>query len=181
VSAAKAKPEQSYAHAGTGFSSHGAGELLKKQAGIDLKPVSLTADLFKAVEENQGLFGIIGVGSAAQRVKDGKLRALAVTGPQPAALLPDVVPLTKLGFPGHDASAWFALLAPKGTPEAIVTKLHAEATKMIVNPAVLEKLTAMGGRPSPTGPKELGARIETTIATLTDLLKDVPKQRVMVA
>jgi tripartite-type tricarboxylate transporter receptor subunit TctC len=102
---------------------------------------------------------------------------LRLLGRNTAALVPDVATLTKSGFTGHDASAWFALSAPKGTPEPIVTKLHAEATKMIVNPAVSERLTAMGGRSSPTGPKELGERIETIIATLTDVLKDVPKQK----
>ena len=178
--AAKERPGQlSYAHAGIGLSTHVAGELLKKHAGIDLKPVALTApaDLFKAVEDGQVLFGIISVGSAAPRVKEGKLRALAVTGAQRAALLPDVPTLAEGGYTGHDASAWFALLAPKGTPEPVIARLHAEATKMISSTEVADRLVALGARPSPGTPAELGKRIDTTIATLADLLKDTPKQK----
>jgi tripartite-type tricarboxylate transporter receptor subunit TctC len=180
VKAAKEKPGQSYAHTGTGFSTHLAGELLKKQHGIDLKPVELAvpADFYKAVEAGQVLFGVTSVGLAAPQVKEGKARAIAVTGPQRASLLPETATLTELGFTsGHDPSAWFALLAPKGTPQPIIAKLHAEATKMIVAPDVSGRLTALGARPDPSTSAELGKRIETTIATLTDLLKDVPKQK----
>jgi tripartite-type tricarboxylate transporter receptor subunit TctC len=179
VKAAKDKPGQSYAHTGTGFSTHVAGELLKNQHGMDIQPVELTtpAEFFKAVDGGQVLFGVTSVELAAPSVKDGKARALAVTGAQRSSLLPDAATLTELGFKGHDPSAWFALLAPKGTPQPIIAKLHAEATKMIVSPEVSGRLTALGARPDPSTSAELGRRIETTIATLTDLLKDVPKQK----
>jgi tripartite-type tricarboxylate transporter receptor subunit TctC len=177
VKAAKEKPGQSYAHSGTGFSTHVAGELLKKQHGIDLKPIELAtpAEFLKAVESGQVLFGVTGVDLAAPLVKEGKARALAMTGPQRSPLLPDAATLTELGFTGHDPSAWFALLAPKGTPQPIIAKLQAEATKTIVTPEVSGRLAALGARPDPSTSAELGKRIETTIVTLTDLLKDVPK------
>ena len=102
----------------------------------------------------------------------------AVTGPQRASLLPETVTLTELGFTGgHDPSAWFALLAPKGTPQPIIAKLHAEATKIVGTAEVSGRLTALCARPDPSSPAELGQRIETTIASLTELLKDVPKQK----
>ena len=179
LKSAQEKPGQlSYAHAGVGLSSHVAGELLKKRAAVDLKAVSSAPpELLKSVEEGQVLFGVLGIGAVAPRLKDGKLRAVAVTGPNRSSLLPDVPTLVELGHSGHDASAWFALSAPKGTPEPIIAKLNAEATKAVSSPDLVAQFAQMGARPIPSSPAELGQRINTSIATLTELMKDVPKQK----
>jgi tripartite-type tricarboxylate transporter receptor subunit TctC len=176
---AKEKPGQlSYAHAGFGLSSHVAGELMKKRAAADLKSTEAPVpELLKSVEEGQVLFGVVGVGAVVPRLKDGKLRAIAVTGPSRSSLLPDVPTLIELGHTGHDASAWFALSAPKGTPAPIIAKLNAEATKALNSPDLAAQLAGMGARPIPSSPGELGQRITTSIATLAELMKDVPKQK----
>jgi tripartite-type tricarboxylate transporter receptor subunit TctC len=179
VKAAKDKVGQSYAHAGTGFSSHVAGEIIKKHALLDLKSTAYTAapELFKAIGDGRVLFGITGVGAAISHIKEGKFRAIAVTGPQRSPLLPEALTLGEAGVGGHDASAWFALLAPKGTPEPIIAKLNAAAVKAGSDPDMIARLAAIGGRPATSSAGELTQRIAGSIFTLSDILKDVPKQK----
>ena len=179
LKAAKDKAGQSYTHAGTGFSSHVAGEIIKRHANLDLKATAHTAppELFKAIDDGTVLFGITGVGAAISRIKEGKFRAIVVTGPQRSPLLPEAPTLSEAGVGGHDASAWFALLAPKGTPEPIIAKLNAAAVKAVSDPDMVARLAPIGGRPATSSAGELTQRIAGTISTLSDVLKDVPKQK----
>jgi tripartite-type tricarboxylate transporter receptor subunit TctC len=178
IKAAKQKPGQlTMAHGGVGFSGHIAIELLRQTASVDIKPLEITAgpQLLKAMHESTVDAAALSLIVAAKEVKEGRVRALAVTGAKRAAALPDVPTVAELGLPGYDASSWFALLAPKGTPQVAIDTLHAETVKVLGDGAMRERLSAMGWEVVAGSPAELRERISTGIPQAEQLLKNVPR------
>lgn len=101
--------------------------------------------------------------SSMQLIKSGKLKALAVTSAQRSAALPDVPTIEEAGGPalkGFDASSWFGLLAPAGTPLDIVSRIQQEAAKSMGTPAIKEKLLAQGAVPGGNTPQQFSAFID---------------------
>jgi tripartite-type tricarboxylate transporter receptor subunit TctC len=95
--------------------------------------------------------------SSMQLIKSGKLKALAVTSSQRSAALPDVPTVEQAGGPalkGFEASSWFGLLAPAGTPPDIVSRIQQEAAKSLSTPAIKEKLLAQGAIPGGNTPQQ---------------------------
>jgi tripartite-type tricarboxylate transporter receptor subunit TctC len=178
IKTAKQKPGQlTMAHGGVGFSGHIAIELLRQKTSIDVKQLEITAgpEFLKAVQENKVDAAAMSLSIAAREVKEGRVRALAVTGVTRSQALPDVRTVAELAIPGYDASSWFALLAPKGTPQAAIDKLHAETVKVLGDFAMRQRLAAMGWEPIAGSPVELRERISTGIVRAQQLLKDVPR------
>ncbi len=151
----KANPGKfNYGSVGPGSASHLAMEMFKNSAGIDLLhvpypgfPQAMTAILAGDV---QASFMVPAIAMA--QVKDGKARALGVTSLEPVDTLVGIAPLAKQGFPGFEAISWNAILAPAGTPEAIVSKLQATLSEIIQSEAVRQKFaaqyfTAIGSSP----------------------------------
>ena len=99
----------------------------------------------------------------APHLAGGKLRPLAVTSPKRMAELPDVPTLQELGVPGFEAQAWWGMLAPAGTPDAIVNKMHAALQKALQEPAVKERLQQMGVVITATSPAELDRFVRNEI------------------
>ena len=89
-------------------------------------------------------------------VKQGKLKALAVTTKTRAAALPDVPTMAEAGFPGFEAVAWFGLLAPAGTPKPIVDRLNREVVAILRSPDIKDRLAAMGATTVGDSPEEFG-------------------------
>ena len=163
VAYAKANPGKvNYASSGTGGSAHLAGELLKKSVGIDIVHVPYKGagpaitDVLRG--DVQSMFGLSVV---LPHVRSGKLRALATTGPRRMAFLPQVPTIAELGFPGFEATAWYGLLAPAGTPRAIIDRLHEVAILALRTPAVKEKLEAAGYEIAGSSPDEFAAYIKS--------------------
>ena len=77
-------------------------------------------------------------------MREGKLRAFAVTSRKRSPQIPELPTMEELGFPGFEATAWFGLMAPAGTPQPIVDKMHAETTKVMAQPDVRKKLESLG-------------------------------------
>src|SRR5690606_14567396 len=126
IDAAKAKPDQiAYASAGYGSMNHLAMEMLKFQAQIDLRHVPYRGNPLAAIDVISGHVPVFAdyVLTGLPHVKDGKLRGLAVTGRTRLAALPDLPTLSESGLPDYEASLWFALFAPAGTPPAVIDKL----------------------------------------------------------
>ncbi|HEX7053969.1 MAG TPA: tripartite tricarboxylate transporter substrate-binding protein, partial [Burkholderiales bacterium] len=96
------------------------------------------------------------VPNVLNQVRAGKLRALGVTGSQRWPDMPDVPTIAEAGVPGYDASLWLCMLAPAGTPEAIVNKMSDAIGKALHDPDTVQKLRTAGIAPSYMGPKEFG-------------------------
>jgi tripartite-type tricarboxylate transporter receptor subunit TctC len=101
--------------------------------------------------------------SAWPHVKTGKLRALAVTTAKRSQTAPDLPTIAESGVPGFDATSWFGLLAPAGTPKEIVTKLNKETVRILKTPEVKERLLAQGAEPVGNSPEQFAAHIKAEI------------------
>jgi tripartite-type tricarboxylate transporter receptor subunit TctC len=161
IAYAKANPGKiNMASAGNGSAPHMAGELFKMMAGVDLVHVpyrgqgpALT-DLLGG--DVQVLFAT--APGTTDYIKDGRLRALAVTTALRAEVLPDL-PTVADFVPGYEASQWYGLAAPKSTPAGIVERLNKEVNAAIADPGMKARLAAIGGEPLPGSPAEFGKLI----------------------
>jgi tripartite-type tricarboxylate transporter receptor subunit TctC len=143
IALAKAKPGSiTFASAGSGTVNHLSGELLKMLAGIDIVHVpykgsgSVMPDLLGG--HVNSLFAAMP--TVTGHIKEGRLRAIAVTTPKRFRGLPNVPTIAESGYPGYDFSSWFGILAPAGTPKPIIDRLHAEVVKALADPGVQERL-----------------------------------------
>jgi tripartite-type tricarboxylate transporter receptor subunit TctC len=109
--------------------------------------------------------------TALPLVREGKLRALAVTSLKRAEAAPDLPTMHESGFPGFDATAWFALLAPAGTPQPIVAKLHREAVRILALPEVRKRFGELGMVPMGTSPAEFAAAIKSEAPQWAKVIK----------
>jgi tripartite-type tricarboxylate transporter receptor subunit TctC len=107
---------------------------------------------------------------AMPHVKSGKLRALAMTGAKRSRFAPELPTVAEAGFDGYEASLWYALLAPAGTPSAITGRLHAETVKVVKAPGMTEQLLAQGAEPVASSPQELEAYLRLEIDRWSKLI-----------
>ena len=144
---AKSNPgKYNFGSSGTGGAPHLAGELYKREAGIDMVHVPYKG-LAPAITDLLGgqvqiLFADVGL--VAQHIKAGKLKALAVTGKQRSSALPDVPTMIEAGVPGYSAGTWYGVLAPAGTPGEIVTRLNTELVKLLASPDIKSQFAGQG-------------------------------------
>jgi tripartite-type tricarboxylate transporter receptor subunit TctC len=110
--------------------------------------------------------------SALPHIKAGKLRALAVTSAQRASALPDVPTVAEAGLPGFDATSWFGLLAPAGTPRDVVAKLNAEVAKWLASPEAREKLASQGAIAAGQSPDDFARHIAAETAKWQKVVKE---------
>ena len=104
-------------------------------------------------------------------VREGKLRALAVTSSKRSAAAPDVPTIAQSGLPGFDAVAWFGLVAPAGTPPAIVAKWHQETLRVLAIPDVRSKIAGLGAEIVGNTPEAFAAQIKAEIASKGKVIK----------
>ncbi len=137
----------SYSSGGIGFSQHRAGELMNGMAGLDMVHVPNPGNPWPDVisGRTQLFFGNITV--ALPMIKDGKVRALAVTSTTRSPAAPELPTVSESGLPGFEAMSWFGVLAPAGTPAAVLQRLEAELQKAMTTPALKERLATMGAMP----------------------------------
>ncbi|HVZ42344.1 MAG TPA: tripartite tricarboxylate transporter substrate binding protein [Ramlibacter sp.] len=146
IETAKAAPTPIfYASAGNGTSHHLGMEQLKMLTGMKLQHVPYKGGGQAIVDllSGQVKVGIIGIAPALPHVKAGKLKAIAVTGRQRSPVLPDVPTVQEQGVAGFESFNWFGLLAPAGTPQAIIARLHDATLKVMTNPALVQRFAAM--------------------------------------
>ena len=147
IAYAKANPGKlNFASSGNGTSIHLSGELFKVMAGVQMThvPYKGSAPALQDLIAGQVQLMFDNLPPSLPQIKAGKLRALAVTSAARAPALPDVPTVAEAGLPGFEASSWFGLLAPAGTPPAIVAKLNAEIAKWLATPEAKEKLAKQG-------------------------------------
>lgn len=165
VALLKANPgKYSYASPGVGTVHHLAMELFRTQAGFDYVhvPYKGASAFIPDLVSGQIPLGVLSAPPALAQVKSGKLRAIALTSPVRLAGAPDWPALADT-LPGFDASPRLFVLAPAGTPGAIITRLDAAIKAMLAKPAVLESLNAQGATAAPAGAEELGAFIAAEV------------------
>jgi len=157
IALARAQPGKlTYASFGIGSSAHMAGELFKIMAGVDLVHVPYKgggpaiADLLAG----QVSIYIPVLPSVVPHVKAGRLHLLAVTGAQRSSAMPDVPTVAESGLPGFEASNWYGIMAPAGTPPEIVNRVNAETARALQDPDVRKKLAALGFEIKTSTPQE---------------------------
>lgn len=147
VRLAKAKPGAlHFASPGIGQSQHLSGELFKRLAGVEVThvPYKGTGPALADLIGGQVQMMFSNIPPTMPHIAAGRLRAVAVTSPVRSAALPDVPTLAESGVPGYQVVSWVGLLAPAGTPAAIVSRLNAEVTRVLASPAAKERYAAAG-------------------------------------
>lgn len=152
----KARPNQNYAHGGIGTQGHLLAERLKVTENIDMVAVTFpgAGPAIQAVVSNQITSGWTTMASAGPMIAGGRLKALAVTGATRSALLPDVPTMAEQGFPAITGDTWVGIMAPKGTPEEVVTTINREIGEFLVQPAARQRLADVGFDVVNKGPAE---------------------------
>jgi len=161
IERAKAKPGSiNYGTSGAGTVLHLSAELLKTMAKIDLVhvPYKGSGPMLQDLLAGQVQMSIDNVPSALPHIRSGRLVALGVTPSKPVAMLPNVPTIASV-IPGYEAVAFFALMAPAGTPQSIVSRLSAEIDKILRRPDVMESFQQLGAEPVGGTPAELAAFI----------------------
>src|SRR6266446_883934 len=160
VALARAQPGAlTYAHAGAGTSQHLAAELFKFIARIDLRPVAYrgTTALLPDLLAGRVSLSFANVSNVMPLVREGKLRAFAVTSVKRSAVAPDLPTMAESGYPGFEAVPWFGLMAPAGTPGAVIDKVHRDTVRILALPEVRKRLTDLGLDLIGGSPAELAA------------------------
>ena len=175
VALAKAQPGKlTFGSAGVGTSQHLAGELFKLRAGIKLQHVPYRG-IAQVMPDLLGgrltmVFG--NISAVLPLSRENRVRALAVTSLKRAPAAPDLPTMAEQGFPGFDATAWFGLLAPAGTPAPIVAKLHAETVKILALPDVRKKFADLGMETIGNTPAEFAEVIKAEIPVWAKVIKE---------
>ena len=175
IALAKSRPGQlNYGAAGVNGINHLAAELLKRTADFDitLVPYKGVAQALPAVVAGEVQLMFATLPGSIDQIRNGRIRAIAVTSAQRANAAPDIPTVAESGVPGYEASSWFALLAPAGTPRAIVTRLNAETLKALEMREVRESLTRQGMDPTGTTPGEADAYLKSEIAKWTRVVRE---------
>ncbi|PVY71002.1 tripartite-type tricarboxylate transporter receptor subunit TctC [Cupriavidus alkaliphilus] len=174
VTAARAAPGTlNFDSAGSGSSTHLSGEMFRMQAGIDIVhiPYKGTGDALTDVMAGRGDMMFAPTVSAMPFVRQGKLRALAVTTARRSSSLPDIPTVAESGLPGYAFDSWFGILAPAGTPKEIIDTLNAEIGKALAAPDVRERLAAQGAEPKRSSPQEFASYIQAEIGKLAPVIR----------
>src|SRR5215469_12881724 len=174
IALAKAQPGKlNYASSGTGTPYHMAGELFKSMTGTNIQHVPYRGS---SQARNDVLGGQVqmmfdAITTMAPNVKAGQVRALGTTGTKRSTVLPDVPTVAEAGVPGYETTIWLGLMAPKGTPQAIVAKLNAEIEKAVNRADVKEIWAKQGAVPMTMTPAEFGAFLDKDIAKWANVVK----------
>lgn len=172
IALAKANPgKYTYGSTGAGTAHHLIGEQFNDMAGTDIRhiPYKGSAPALVDLMGGQIHFMFDTVASCLPHIQSGKLRAIAVATSTRSSALPDVPTLSESGLSGFDISTWFGLLAPTGTPAAVVNRLNAEVVRNLSTPEMKKQLAAMGAEPVGNSPAQMAAQIRTEIDKFSKL------------
>ncbi|KAB2895929.1 MAG: tripartite tricarboxylate transporter substrate binding protein [Burkholderiaceae bacterium] len=163
IAYAKANPGKiNFGSSGSGSSIHLSGELFKSMAKVDMQHVPYKGSAPAVTDLLGNQIGIMfdNMPSAIQHVRSGKLRPLAVTTAKRSPELPDVPTIAEAGVPGYEATSWFGLFAPAGTPAPVVAQLNKAIVKVLNQPDVKKKIAEQGGEVVAETPEQFAAFIQ---------------------
>ncbi len=163
----------SYGSFGNGSSSHLAGELFTHLADVRIEHVPYKGSAAAMTDLIGGRLTMMfdSISTALPNVRDGRVRALAVTTAKPSEQLPGVPTLASAGVPGYELTAWFGVVAPANTPAAVVDRLNAEIVAALAQPELAARLAGQGAVPFPSTPAQFGAYMRTQYQKWDGLIK----------
>ena len=172
---AKSRPGQlNYGSAGVNGINHLAAELLKRSANFDitLVPYKGVAQALPALIAGEVQLMFASLPGSIDQIRAGRIRAIAVTSIKRSNAAPDIPTVSESGVPGYEASSWFGILAPAGTPKDIVARLNADAMKAIRVREVNDLLVRQGMDPAGSTPADFDAYLRTEIAKWTRVVRE---------
>jgi len=173
IALAKAQPGKlSYASPGAGTPQHIAGEVFKGQFGLDIVHVPYRGANFTDVIGGRVTMTLQNAGAVLATVRDGKLRGLAMTARQRSPNMPELPTMIEAGVPDFEVTSWFGLLAPAGTPLAVIAKLHQEAVKIVSQPELRANFGKIGLDVVTDPPDAFAAIIRTDTQKWAKVIKD---------
>ena len=176
IAYAKANPGKlSFAHSGTGSGQHMSGELLRKMAGIDIVhvPYKGGGPAVQDLVAGQVPMGVLGSTPLIPHHKSGRIRIIAFTSKERFAPMPEIPTLHESGLAGFDTTQWLGLLAPKGTPAEIISRVQTETAKALALDDVKERLAQAALQPVGSTPKAFDALIRADLERWTAIAKEL--------
>jgi tripartite-type tricarboxylate transporter receptor subunit TctC len=174
IEMAKAKPGSiSYASVGNGSPGHLAGAMMATDAGVDMTHIPYRGGGPAVTDVMAGQVPLLWVSipAAAQFVKAGKLRALAVSTVKRSAVFPDVPTMVESGFKGFEVDSWYAMFVPAKTPQAIIDRINKAAVNVLAQPEVKERLLGQGAEAVGDTPAQLSGVVKKEIAKWKQVVK----------
>jgi tripartite-type tricarboxylate transporter receptor subunit TctC len=174
IALAKAQPGRlNFGSGGKGIQSHISGEMFKSATGVDIVhiPYKGTVQAVTDLVAGQVQMVFSDMVPAMPHIRAGRLRALAVTTRARAAVLPDVPTMIEAGVPDFESGVWWAVLSPKGTPEAVVGRLNAELGRVVERPDVREKYASLGVSPEHSTPAYVFERMKAEAPRIAAAMK----------
>ena len=174
IELAKSKPGQlNFASGGSGGTQHLSGELFNTMAGTKIVHIPYKGSAAAMPDVLAGYVQMIfdAVPQSLPHIKAGRLRALGVTTATRSPALPQVPTIAKAALPGYEATAWFGMVAPAGTPKEIIEKLNKQVVSILSTPELEAQLKAGGADAAPTTPEEFAAFIKTEMVKWAKVVK----------
>ncbi len=174
IAYAKANPKKiNFGSAGVGTQTHLAGESFAHAAGVDLVHVPYKGESAALTDLIGGQIQMVApnLGGAIQHIKEGKIRALAVTSKDRASQVPDIPALSEL-IPGYEGAGWFGLVAPAGTPREVIDRIYRDSAKILQSEDFKARLAQIGMYPVANTPAEFGAAIREESSRWAKVVKD---------
>ncbi len=174
IAYAKANPGKlNFGSGSTGSAGHLAGELFKSMAGVEMThvPYKGAAPAMNDLVSGQINLMFDNLASSLAQVKAGRIRALAVTTASRSPLAPELPTIAESGLPGFDINTWFGLFVPAATPAEVVEVLHDEFNRALADPAIREKMLALGAEPVGSTPAQFAAYIRSESAKYARIIK----------
>lgn len=174
IAKAKSEPGKiNFGSAGPGSQVHMASERLAFTAGMDLMHIPYKGESAALADLMAGQVHVVvgNIGAATPLVTGGKLRALAVTSAERSKMLPDVPTVAESGYPGFENAGWFGLLAPAGTPQAVIDRVQRDSAAVLATPEVAARLQAIGMSGVGNTPAALAAAIDAESKVWAEVIK----------
>src|SRR6266852_3049499 len=175
IAYAKSKPGLAYGSAGNGSPQHLGAEMLKAAAGIDIRHVPYRGSVPAMLDVIAGHipFMVVDLQPALQQIREGKVRVLGVTTAKRVAAAPEIPTLAEAGLAGFELVAWQGVVAPAGTPRAIVDQLAGQIGKLVADPAMRDKLTTISLEPlGGSTPDSFAAYVMTEVDRWAEIVKN---------
>jgi tripartite-type tricarboxylate transporter receptor subunit TctC len=174
IALAKKEPGRlRYGTAGPGTTQHLSGELLNTLAGIQLVGVPYKSSAQMTTDALGGQIEVLFHNAPVllPHLKSGGLRGLAITSAKRSYSAPELPTMAEAGVPGFEITAWFGFMAPRGTPQAVIAKIHADVARIVASPEVHERILAQASEPVGNSPEEYAAFIDAEIAKWRAVIK----------